>query len=360
MKGKLSGFAAGVLFTVLVMGLIGTASASRMSRTAELYYSDIKVTLDGQEVRLVDAGGNPVEPFIIDGTTYLPVRAIAGALGLEVGWNGETSTVILTSENYRPQRNGFDTGKNQNVTLGNYTFSIPDYWVENDSGEEDTKRYYAETEEKVAMLYIYCADDTEQVSYDVLAADRDNMIAAIEESLQDVGGKVTGDEMFQGGDSAKGIIYSYSMRLGANGVEYPGTGKIFCYPSTEDNKWFYVWLATTDNTDYAYDDDFTKTLLLIKKGAGSQGTWIGGAPVTPSTEKEPGTSSGTNTPSKPQGNTSSRDPGDMPDGSQMVYVTPTGKRYHYDSTCNGGTYTLDTLENAERRGLTPCQKCVLH
>ncbi len=41
-----------------------------------------------------------------------------------------------------------------------------------------------------------------------------------------------------------------------------------------------------------------------------------------------------------------------------IYVTPTGKRYHFDGHCNGGTYTETTLADAMGRGLTPCQKCV--
>lgn len=44
--------------------------------------------------------------------------------------------------------------------------------------------------------------------------------------------------------------------------------------------------------------------------------------------------------------------------SRKVYVTPTGKRYHYDGNCNGGTYTESTLEQAISDGLTPCDKCV--
>lgn len=43
---------------------------------------------------------------------------------------------------------------------------------------------------------------------------------------------------------------------------------------------------------------------------------------------------------------------------QGIYVTETGKRYHFDSTCNGGTYYEATLAEATGRGLTPCQKCV--
>lgn len=41
-----------------------------------------------------------------------------------------------------------------------------------------------------------------------------------------------------------------------------------------------------------------------------------------------------------------------------VYVTKTGKRYHYSDSCNGGTYYPATLEEAKNRGLTPCNKCV--
>lgn len=42
-----------------------------------------------------------------------------------------------------------------------------------------------------------------------------------------------------------------------------------------------------------------------------------------------------------------------------IYVTATGERYHYDGSCNGGTYYEATLAEAMGRGLTPCDKCVL-
>ncbi len=73
------------------------ASASTGTVTKELSYADIKIRLDGEELTPVDANGDYVEPFIIDGTTYLPVRAIASAMRLEVGWDGETKTVLLNT-----------------------------------------------------------------------------------------------------------------------------------------------------------------------------------------------------------------------------------------------------------------------
>ncbi len=41
-----------------------------------------------------------------------------------------------------------------------------------------------------------------------------------------------------------------------------------------------------------------------------------------------------------------------------VYITETGKRYHYDPNCGNGTYYPATLDEALSLGLTPCNKCV--
>lgn len=80
---------------VLALFVSTTAFATVGSRTAELFYNNIKVVLNGKEITPTDANGNAVEPFIIDGTTYLPVRGVASALGMNVGWDAATNTVTL-------------------------------------------------------------------------------------------------------------------------------------------------------------------------------------------------------------------------------------------------------------------------
>ena len=40
-----------------------------------------------------DVNGNIIEPFIVDGTTYLPIRAISEALNKEVLWDSESNAV---------------------------------------------------------------------------------------------------------------------------------------------------------------------------------------------------------------------------------------------------------------------------
>lgn len=42
---------------------------------------------------------------------------------------------------------------------------------------------------------------------------------------------------------------------------------------------------------------------------------------------------------------------------RTVYVTKSGKRYHYNAHCGNGNYYESTLSEAKARGLTPCQKC---
>ena len=87
-------FLCGMLAATLLSGLVGTALAANVI-TKELYYNDIKIQLNGKAIELKDATGNKVEPFVIEGTTYLPVRAVGEALGLNVSWDGDTQTVKL-------------------------------------------------------------------------------------------------------------------------------------------------------------------------------------------------------------------------------------------------------------------------
>lgn len=98
MRQQWKGFVSGILAMLLLTGTLGTAVATVGQRTVNVGYNDIKVTLNGKEVNLVDANGAVVEPFAIDGTTYLPVRAVANALGLEVDWDAATKTVMLNGQ----------------------------------------------------------------------------------------------------------------------------------------------------------------------------------------------------------------------------------------------------------------------
>ncbi len=93
MKKELKHFIMGASTMAVLMG--GLTFAANRSETIQRTFRDIKIKLNGSEVIPKDANGNIVEPFLINGTTYLPVRAVGEAMGLNVDWDGETSTILL-------------------------------------------------------------------------------------------------------------------------------------------------------------------------------------------------------------------------------------------------------------------------
>ncbi|MBO5370160.1 MAG: hypothetical protein J6B23_05735 [Clostridia bacterium] len=46
------------------------------------------------------------------------------------------------------------------------------------------------------------------------------------------------------------------------------------------------------------------------------------------------------------------------DASSRVYITPSGKKYHFNSGCAGKNSVETTLAEALNKNLTPCKKCV--
>lgn len=55
----------------------------------------------------------------------------------------------------------------------------------------------------------------------------------------------------------------------------------------------------------------------------------------------------------------STDTSSTKENSRTVYVTKTGKKYHYANPCGKGTYYPCSLSEAQARGLEPCGRCVL-
>lgn len=69
------------------------AAGYQKSITADF---DVRLTIDGQAVSLADAAGNAVQPFTYNGTTYVPIRAVADYLGAGVHYNSSTKTANVS------------------------------------------------------------------------------------------------------------------------------------------------------------------------------------------------------------------------------------------------------------------------
>ncbi len=98
-----------ILISVLAVCAMGsTIFAQPFSETAEIFYNNIQIFISGAEIVPKDANGNIVEPFIMNGTTYLPVRAVSNALGQEVEWDGATQSIYIGKKDQTKPDNYLD------------------------------------------------------------------------------------------------------------------------------------------------------------------------------------------------------------------------------------------------------------
>lgn len=84
------------------------AAAISVLGAAAVSARDISVYLDNQKTYLKDANGSVVEPFIQNGTTYVPLRGVSELLGCDVEWDGSNKTIKIyenSSHNYETFRN---------------------------------------------------------------------------------------------------------------------------------------------------------------------------------------------------------------------------------------------------------------
>ena len=91
MKKYVTGFVAGLLIGSMTVGTFAATGSQSIKAT----YKNIKVAVNNKVVALKDANGRTVEPFVYNGTTYLPVRGVATALGQQVSWDSKSNTVYV-------------------------------------------------------------------------------------------------------------------------------------------------------------------------------------------------------------------------------------------------------------------------
>ena len=100
MKSRLFSFIAGVL-TVVIIGA-STVPALATDGALTLTAHPVQVLINGEVFRPKDSQGNDVPVFVSDGVTYAPVRALAEAYGLEVGYDAVRNLVTVGSVPAKP------------------------------------------------------------------------------------------------------------------------------------------------------------------------------------------------------------------------------------------------------------------
>lgn len=79
------------------------------------------ILTDGAPLTAFDANGSVVEPFIENGTTYVPVRAVASAFGTDILWEQETLTIYIGTKGGQPT-----LGDNINIYYNGAEFAAKD------------------------------------------------------------------------------------------------------------------------------------------------------------------------------------------------------------------------------------------
>lgn len=87
----------GATVAALVMGAAPAAYAKVANMDIPVMFNNIKIVVDGKELK------TDKEPFIYEGTTYLPVRAVGEAVGKNVTLDAASKTVILGETEQKEQ-----------------------------------------------------------------------------------------------------------------------------------------------------------------------------------------------------------------------------------------------------------------
>ena len=100
MKRKTTYFLAGVLVVVLLLAMSVTALASDGSFTITIH--PIRIMVNGEVLQPKDSTGRDVICFTVNGTTYAPLRALAEAYGLEVGYDAGMNMATVNAPGRSP------------------------------------------------------------------------------------------------------------------------------------------------------------------------------------------------------------------------------------------------------------------
>lgn len=87
MKNRIPAFISGMITMAIILSLaVGTLAASGIQITVD---PTIKIMVNGEVFKPKDVNGKDVMTFVYGGTTYAPVRAMAEAFDLKVGYDAE-------------------------------------------------------------------------------------------------------------------------------------------------------------------------------------------------------------------------------------------------------------------------------
>lgn len=112
MKKIIRGISIGIIIAVM---LTSTVLGAQVKKTIDVIYNSVNLTVNGSKVN--------ADNILYEGITYIPIRAIAEALGKEVGWSQETFTASIDDKKLDSVTKDIQPIKVNTIT-GNKTIEI--------------------------------------------------------------------------------------------------------------------------------------------------------------------------------------------------------------------------------------------
>ena len=179
MKKKLMSFVTGALAALLISSTAVTALAA--SGAIRIEVSPISVLVDGEVFQPKDAKGNDVMVFTYNGTTYAPLRALAEAYGLEVGYDSARHIATVNKPSTQAQPSAPTVNTDSASFESQWTVKekpVTNYGSENvftatyngNLGKEDFKLWwksFSEAERKAAVEALAAEAQAENPGYTV-------------------------------------------------------------------------------------------------------------------------------------------------------------------------------------------------
>lgn len=375
-------------------GKTRTATGTKGGITVSLQIDNATAYVNGESKTL------DVPAQIINGRTMVPARFISESMGCDVKWDGESRSVYITTAkktlydvirvvdgdtivvNYNGTEEtvrliGVDTPESVHPTASKNTeagvaaskfttFYLSDKQVELEFDVQERDQYGR------LLAYVYL--DGEMLNekllrtgYASIATYPPNVkyVNRFSDIVKNRDSSIPSGKYLDGYMEAPKIVYNEDAQK--TGMAYSllyAEGKVTYRGKTDDGTDYvlvetkYGYMEAVNSFDYSDFNDMnvgdtvsvaTIYLMTDKESHVAGGVYIEALSISSSS------SSGSS--SSGQTQTGGTDATDSVIGG-TIYITPTGKRYHYSSSCAGRNAILSTLEEAISRGLTPCGNCV--
>lgn len=183
-----------------------------------------------------------------------------------VTYQKDNTTMYLSIDAEDVKKNVFAEGMYSTYTYKNYLIDIPNDWSVTQTKEgEQLFEIKLDSQKMVVLLDIsYQIDDEDPVNLDALYADNDNMINLVESFFDNC--KVSEEKEIKSDYGVRGIVYPYAYWVDVDGERLDGKGWYYCFPSPEDNRWFYIHLCEVGEgiEENTYEKEYMKILASIR------------------------------------------------------------------------------------------------